>query len=282
MLDDELAALETPTTQPAAPDEQVQADKQRHELAKQVLAQAMTTFTATQTALQADKIDEAKPLIDRGVEEVETLRRLFFSIVEHLKETAQRQAQLMDDTRDAATLDTTPAEPLAGRQKELLAMSRKIAESLEAQSQQGPPPAGNGHPGQDPGASQEAAGQLLQAAKTVDQAADAMDDAAGKIEADPPELKNASDPQKTALQKLIEAIALLEPPQQQQQQQQKQQQKQAQQGQDQSQEDKQKQQQQQQQMDLRHLLQSVRDRAAQRQEDRRHEPAGYQPVEKDW
>lgn len=292
MLDDRLAELNAAATrpagagasatQPAGPDQNAEAEKQQYELAKSVLARVMKTFAETDSALHARKADAAKPLIDRGVEQLETLRRLFFSIVEHLKETAQRQTQLADDTRDAATLNDAPAEPLASRQKELSTISRQLADSLRTQSrQQGPTPgAGLGAP-QGAAGGQDAAQRLLQAAKSVDQAAGAMDDAAGQLDAHPPDLKKAADPQQTAINKLIEAIALLEPPQPQQQQQQQSQQEQSQGEQQKKEEDKQKQQQQQQ-MDLRHLLQSVRDRAAQREHDRQRRPAGYQPVEKDW
>jgi hypothetical protein len=284
MLDEELADLDSPTTQPATPDEEAQAVRRQHEVAKQVLTQVMDTFTATRTALAEQESDEAAPLIDRGVEQVETLRRLYFSIVEHLKETAQRHSQLMDDTRDTAALENTPAEPLAERQKELSTFSQQLTESLKAQSRQQGMPGTSGQPG-PPGAghgAEDVAGQLLKAANAVGEAVEAMDDAAGKLGADPPQLKEAAEPQQTALSKLIEAITLLEPPQQQQQQNQDQQQDRSQGQQEEDQEKERQEQQQQQQMDLRHLLQSVRDREAQRQRDRLREPAGYQPVEKDW
>src|SRR5690606_36613491 len=142
------------------------------------------------------------------------LRRLFFSIVEHLKETAQRQTELNDDTRDAATLENAPIQPLADRQQELTTISREIARSLTEQSRQHGLPAGTGQ-GQnaaDAGTAQDAAAQRAQAGKVVDEAANAMDEATAKLSADPPDPKTAAEPQQTALAKLMEAILLLEPP----------------------------------------------------------------------
>jgi hypothetical protein len=282
MLDDELAVAQAPATQPAASDEDAKARKQQYELAKMVLAQVMQTFNETSTALQGKKAQEVKPKVTQGAEQLESLRRLFFSIVEHLKETAQRQAQLNDDTRDVATLADSPTEPLATRQQELMSISRQIADSLTAQSQQ-PPPAGT-PPRPSPTASAPAdpAEQLAQAAKAVEEAAGAMENAGGKLAADPADLKGAAEPQQTALTRLIEAIALLEPPQQEQEQQQQQPGEQNQPEQEDQPEKGEDQKQQQQQMDVRHLLQSVRDRAAQRERERRQKAAGYQAVEKDW
>ena len=97
------------------------------------------------------------------------------------------------------------------------------------------------------------------------------------------ELKPAREDQDTALEKLVEALALLVPPQQQPQDQQSQQQQQSQ---DQNQKDNQEEEQQQTQqagVDPERLLQALRDREAKRRRDRsRQKRVDYEPVEKDW
>ena len=108
-----------------------------------------------------------------------------------------------------------------------------------------------------------------------------MDQAVQKMKDKPKELKLVEEDQATAVQKLVEAIQLLSPPPEEQKQQQQQKQQQAQQ-----QNQGQAMQQKDQQVgrtDMRHLLQSVRDREAQRRRDKRQRgTAGYAPVEQDW
>jgi len=131
-------------------------------------------------------------------------------------------------------------------------------------------------------ASQDVAHRLAQASQHVAGARAAMDQAVQKMNDKPKELKTVEEDQATAVQKLVEAIQLLSPPPQEQKQQQQEQQQQAQQ-QNQGGAKQQKQEQQAQQTDMRHLLQSVRDREAQRRRDKRPRgSAGYAPVEKDW
>jgi len=106
-----------------------------------------------------------------------------------------------------------------------------------------------------------------------------MDQAVQKMKDKPKELKLVEEDQATAVQKLVEAIQLLSPPTEEQKQQEQQQQAQ-QQNQGQA---KQQKEQQAGRTDMRHLLQSVRDREAQRRRDKRQRgTAGYAPVEKDW
>ncbi|MFQ5418575.1 MAG: hypothetical protein ACE5FL_16225, partial [Myxococcota bacterium] len=77
---------------------------------------------------------------EHAVERLEDLRRLFFSLIEHLRETAQLEAELADETGDAAAL--APAlekiAPLAARQETLRERCGKIAEALEEQAERAP------------------------------------------------------------------------------------------------------------------------------------------------
>ena len=105
-----------------------------------------------------------------------------------------------------------------------------------------------------------------------------MDEAIRKMTDDPKELKTVDEDQGAAVQKLVEAIQLLSPPPEKKKKQQQQEQQQ-----DQEAARQQQEQQQAQQMDMDHLLQSVRDREAQRLRDKRQKgTSGYAPVEKDW
>ena len=109
-----------------------------------------------------------------------------------------------------------------------------------------------------------------------------MDEAIRKMTDDPKELKSVEEDQGAAVQKLAEAIQLLSPPPEKQKQEQQEQQQQAQQ-QNQEAAKQQQDQQQAQQMDMDNLLQSVRDREAQRRRDKRQKgTSGYSTVEKDW
>ena len=320
-LDGEQAGADEKAEQGADdPDRAVR--RQQFELARQVLSQVMDVFGETQEEIdrrgrseerrarsEECDTDRLRAAVDLGVERSEALRRLFFSVIEHLKETARRQVNLSDETRDAAALTddgqlSQAAGPLALRQQELSSISRQIAESLKRQSEQNPgavvqgeiPGAAATVPGvsrgaQDPGAaqaSQDAAHRLLQASGRVGEAAEAMDQALEKMRSEPVELEPAREHQTVAVQKLLEALELLEPPRQPRRNQEQDQQGESPQGEDQQQEggeqDKQQQPQPQPgQMDMSHLLQAVRDREAQRQRDKQQrQPAGYSPVEKDW
>ncbi len=239
--------------------------------------------TAEETGQSA--FDAAREHVSRAVEHLQALRRLFFSIVEHLRETAQRQAQLNDETEHVAALKkgeelAASVGPLALRQQQLRAITQQIAEALNEQAKQSPDGAA-GQPGADPKQLeqyQKITQQLAQAAKLVADGGTAMQKAGESLSADKPDLGTARKSQDEALQKLVEALALLNPPQPNQQNQQDQgQQGEGQQGQE-------KQQPQGTQgVDPSRALQAVRDREAQRRRDRENrQRLTQEPVEKDW
>ncbi|MBM4089026.1 MAG: VWA domain-containing protein [Planctomycetes bacterium] len=243
----------------------------------------------------------AEQSVELAIEQLEELRRLFFSLVEHLRDTAQRQADLNDDTTEVSGRpeeERTPDKtgPLAGRQTQLQSIAAQIAEALKAQGdeaaaaadQQAKPPAGQGQ--SDPQDAARAAEALARAAGLVRDAESAMETAAEKLSAVPAADDDAQrkfepilEKQQEALAKLIEALALIDQQNQQDQDQQDQQQ------QDQNQQDQQQdqggdeQQRQNQQMDARQLLQLIRDREAERRNDKRQRnAASSSAAEKDW
>ncbi len=224
---------------------------------------------------------------ERAVEHLQSLRRLFFSVVEHLRETAERQAQLNDDTEQAATLGADQEEvqkklgPLVPRQMELEAISGQIAEALQQQAQQNPA-ADAGQPAPDFDQQRQMAEvtqKLSEAASLVAEGKTEMQQALEGLNDEPPQVETARERQDVALQKLAEALALLVPPQQQQNQQQPQS-SESEQEQQQSQDDSQKPQAG---ADPSRLLQAVRDREAQRRRDKQKQQTMAQDaVEKDW
>jgi len=270
--------------------------RQQIQLAKNLLARAMGSFTGIERSLNGWKgkapnktdVKKVESGVDESLKHLEALRRLFFSILEHLKETALNQARLADDTRDVATLtEETEIQkgvgPLLPRQRELAAVAKEIAGSLKKQSEQSPNKItarqAKGKP--EDRASQDAAHRLAGAAEHVSRAGQAMDGAIHKMAGNPKGLKAVQEDQAAAIQNLAEAIQLLSPPPgdpkkesgEQNQQAEPQAAKAA----------KARKEEQAESTDMRQLLQSVRDREAERRrEKRQRSTAGYAPVEKDW
>lgn len=273
------------------------ARRQQHELAKQLLSLARASFDEIERMIgrlnnadSDDDSDELRVAVYTSVERIEALRALFFSIIEHLRDTARRQVELTDQTRDLAT--GTDDQQLSDRAGLLLAdqqvlstISAQITESLKKQSEQPVhAPDSSTSETQDQRsvqAAQDAAHRMFVASERVGEAREAMDQAIEHLGNEPITLENAQEPQQTAVEKLGEALALLAPPpppqeEQQQSQDEQQQQHDSAEGQDQQQEATP-------QMDMTNLLQAVRDREAQRQRERRsRQVSTYEPVEKDW
>ncbi len=287
----QLAAAEAAGSggQEGADPEQIALARQRMELAIELLDRARKDMAAVEIGLADERfgVDPA-PLLaaressGRAVESLEALRRLFFSIVEHVRELRDRQVELADETRDAAALAAgSPAEapapgPLGGRQGELAEQAARIALELEEQShREGGVVGGEADPA-------ESSRRLRLAGEHVLAAEGEMTQAKERIESGAPALVEASASQALAVQELDEALALLIPPEQRQQSQQQQQQQQG---------DSQPQPQQQPSeedagegaMDPAQLLQAVRDREAERRRARAgRQTAPYETVEKDW
>lgn len=248
----------------------------------------------------AEALEAARPHVGRALERLQELRRLYFSIVEHLQETAQRQAQLNDETEQVAAAPDTAAaheksEPLNQRQQELTTTAGQIAAALREQSEQPattaqpaptPPQPADSQPAQADAAAM--AEQLRKAAELVAAGEAEMRLAGESMSAEQPAWKRARQHQDTALEKLVEALSLLVPPQQQQDRDQQQQQ-QSSSSQDSSEQEKsaepqsKDQDEQLQGTDPARLLQAVRDREARRRRDKsQRAQADHEPVEKDW
>ena len=305
---------QTPDAETGKPSQE--AELQRFELAAKLADQARAEMSVVSQNLagedDSNSVANAQQATASAKEKLIELRRLFFSVIEHLRETARRQAALNDDTEQQAGIQAeasnepinAPAvEKLAATQKELQQVSTQISQALLEQAQQQAQAAAGGNPAGENATSHSQgpdADTVEQASGLVAQAADRMNHAADQLSAPSPELAEARTPQNESLEFLIEALRLLQPPDQNQSEPNQSQQNQPQpnSGQDESdqeesnQEDQQgasedqqreEQNQSQPQMDPSRLLQAVRDREASRQRDRKHRNrATSLPVEKDW
>lgn len=312
-------ATTSPQTSAPAPDPDVpaaleaerrrleQADTLRVEIEK-AMRQALEDLAAAEDLPAtdpglADAMDQAQQSVGHTLSRVEVLRRLFFSVVDHLREILRRQIDLGDRTEETSVLAATePAEeiarrlgPMAPEQTALAEAAGSIAEALEQQAEQPvppPPEVQEASPQEDP---QEQAAQareqqtrLRQTADQVTSARDYMDQAAEAIAAEPPPFEAIRDHQGQAVEALTAALAALQPPpgQEEQQQQPDQQNQEGQKGEGggpQAGQDQPDIESQPAPGDAGQLLQGVRDREAQRREARaRQRQRGYEPVEKDW
>jgi len=305
MLDDALAAVGKPPPPgagqgaPQVDPKQQQADKQRLTLAKTILGRITDDWQQVDRLLaEAPTAAGKRPEALRGhtkrtVEQLEALRRLFFTLVEHLRDTLRRQVDLNDRTQQVAddpNADQRPpkAAPLADDQQGLARIADQIGQALAKQSQQDLKPP-SGQPGPDPKVAEQmarAAERLAAAARKVRQGHGHMTSATEKLtaaqaQAKDADLKPAREDQDQAAERLAEALALLSPRNNRQQQQEKD--KQDRQGQNDTQDKKKDQIDKQRRMSTAGMLQAIRDREQQRQRDRSKRRQGrHEPVEKDW
>ncbi len=306
------AAPQPGQPQPTSP-EQIEAELERLELADGVaaLSEGAMQSAAEQLARLSEEdaaLEDARDHVGTALRGLENLRRLFFTMVEHLRDAARRQVELGDAVEEGFGLAAgDPAAlgaelgPLTARQDELAALTDQLAQALHEQSLQDPASftqGGSGDPAADQAAAQAATDRLIKASEHVLEAADRMKDAGESMVTESPERDAIRPAQDDAVRALAQAIALLEPPQQDQQQsgdqgQQGPQQQQQQDGQGEQESQPQgaaqqaeQEEQEEQKADGRdpsQMLQSVRDKEAERhrrREGRRQQR--YQTVEKDW
>ncbi len=278
-----------PTGAPGGAEVQ-EAEKERLQAARQLTAIARSAMAHASEWFEKPPLDRTASIesAERAVRHLADLRRLFFTLVEHMKDTANRQYELSDETKEVAgLLAATPGDvsaqqklgPLPNRQQELAAITAEIAKALDEQASA---PA-HGVPPDQAQQMQEQQARLARAAELVHAAEGEMTGAHASLgpAEDPsgapadPDLDLAHTKQMTAVEQLAEAIALLEPPQQDEQNQDQQQQDDEQQ--------EQKPEEQQQNADNQEVLQAIRDREAEHRKDKAERAGvGVQQVEKDW
>ncbi len=277
---------------PAAPDpQQLEEQKQLFARAEALRLEADAALVALAAVAAGGKgppaLDSAKLAEAKLVE----LQKLFFSVIEHLKELIREQGETRDDTTSAqAEDDTGRAARLPGlieRQSTHGQVAEAIAQALASQAdaaaqqggQGGAPQGGAPQGGPTPQALGQAAQEVRSALGSMQDATTTLTQARDQAQQMSYDIGPAIDSQKTAVEHLENALRLLQPPQQDKQDKQDQQNQQQQQ-----QPDKQDQQQQQQQS-ADQQLQQVREREAQRereQRERERQAGGADPVDKDW
>lgn len=302
MVDDEKASLpDAASIDPAAEDERQRAEqaKLQFELADKILQATEASMRGVidgldpQSAgdLASDNWQAAVVSGQQAVKGLENLRRLFFSIIELLRETVERQTELGDATEAVAARPEAWLErglgPLVPRQAELAEITGVIANTLEEQSRQQPGDliGGNPNPNADEQALADQAANLRRAAELVLEGQIEMEGAGVGLEAKPTDFAAARGSQDLAVERLLEALERLSPPPEDQNQGQDQQQQQDQQEQDQQQQEQQsgEQEREQQEADPSQMLQEVRDREAQRRREKSaHNQRGFDTVERDW
>lgn len=219
------------------------------------------------------------PPARQTLEHLDELRRLFFTIVEHLKQLLRDQADTHDHTATAHQLldDERPEllGPASSAQDQHAALADSLAQALEQQADQ----AGQASEPEAADAAQrlaDAAVEVRAGSGRMFDAAAALTEALAAIEQASYDLGPALEDQKQAMAHLEAAIRILEPPQEQPQDQQQQEQQQQEQQQEQEQEQMSRD-------EAQRRLQAIRDREAERdRERRRRQQAAPEPVEKDW
>ena len=302
-----LGPLLEKEVQGAAATDDEQADEQARQAAEERHRQAETLRERALDALDtlADRIVDgpnssaARTAADEGLAALAELRRLFFTLVEHVQALRRDQADThdatatlqFDSTADAGDDLGTRIEANASRQTQHGQFGDAIAETLARQAdaantQAASAPDADGEQAAEANAEQaaerlaEAAEELRKAGGRMHSAAAILGDAATRAQNMSPELEPALDDQLKALDHLDNALLALSPPDGEQEnqnsegegQEAQQQAAQARQG---SEEERMSQRQ------ALKRLQAIRDREAQRQR-RRGEAASREPVEKDW
>ena len=312
LISDELVeTLPSPAPTPSGADEAPPAGgnparQQQLELAYELRLTAQKAMDQAESSLKdieaaGPSLASSHPIVataaqqqDAAIAAIEAIRRVFFDLLEHLRDTAERQRDLNDKTEAVTALAGTasPEETLAGLgplqppQASLAEMAGQIATGL-SDGANAPTPEGT-----DAQAAAQQKQAMSDAAALVAEAKTAMESASQTMTAAPPVATQIRTPQDNALAKLDEAIARLSPPPPPGEGEQPQDQQEPQPNEESSEEEpnpspssgqEQPQEQPLNERQMAELLQAVRDREAERRADQANrERLDYQPVEKDW
>ena len=270
--------------------DQAEAMKQRLQLAETYRADADKALHELEAAIKAGK-DPTAPA-KTAQDKLDELRKLFFSVIEHLQELIREQGVTRDQTSAANGLDDVSRAPklpgLAQREGEHEQMAKAITDALakqaddmqkQKQPQAQPQPQG----GPDPKALSAAADEVRLADGDMTDANVAIGKAKDSTNATV-SLNPAVKSEANAIEHLQNALKLLQPPPPKKQQDQQDQKDQKDQKQDQQQQDQQKKQDQQQQQQPQQggAGQRARDEDAKRQRERQQKQNKTEPVEQDW
>jgi hypothetical protein len=288
-LEEAASAPPTPGPDGSMPDaETLEIQQQRFDLAGQLLTLALARMDDVKINLDesgSPKWSEGHESSRSAVDHLEALRRLFFSIVEELRDVAQQQLDLADATRDAAALSAAAPDdaearigPLTPRQEALAGRAGGIADALVEQSNQA------GGVVDAEADSAETSRRLREAGEHVLLAQVEMEGAMEKLSGDPPNLESTQERQAAAIEELERALALLVPPEDREGEPDPSEQEDSERDQSGGAEEKERESEAQSEpIDPAQLLQAVRDREAQRRRDREQRGTErYETVERDW
>lgn len=189
---------------PPGPDDRKARERERYRLAE---AERERAALALDRLIAALGTEQATAEAHEALERIEALRRLFFSIADHIEELLRREIETRDKTATAAA-ERAPEErrrlagPLAAEEARQRAQAEVVATAL-AQGATAPE-AGAAGP--------EEARKLEQAGAEVKAASEAMAAAAAALAAPAPDFDPALERQKHAIERLSTALALLRPP----------------------------------------------------------------------
>ena len=191
--------------------EMLRQEMQRMDAARDILGRVQAGMKEAQEQFgHAAAWETAGVSAQEAVRELENLRRLFFTIVEHIREVLRQEIELIDRTRDAgaraasasdAAVSSAPA--LAAAQAKLAERTLSIANALVEQSDLAPP---------DEPEAEKVSQTLREAAEHVVVAEMEMGRVSAPLVSSPPEFSAALPFQKAAAVELAEAVALLVPP----------------------------------------------------------------------
>jgi hypothetical protein len=283
--------------------QQLEALRAQYAKAEELRGQAMGQVEALRAALAARGKDPVAPA-KAAQARIEELRKLFFSVIEHLQQLHRDQGETRDQTASAQAQDDAGRAPLlpglVGRQGGHHELGQAIADALAEQADAAAQaPEGAAQPGAPSAqALADAAGEVRQAVDSMQDSNTGLTQARDQAQQASYDLQPVLDSQAKAIEHLENALRLLSPPpppdpkndQKQDQQKQDQEQGQDQQKQDQQQagsekDDKQDQQQQggQDAQEAARRMQQVRDAEAQRRRDQQERQRTQpDPVDKDW
>jgi hypothetical protein len=204
LFEEEVAALgEAKAPDPKAPSAPDERDRYR-EAEKERRAAADATGRLALSLKLKDAEEPLLPIAREARDHIEAMRRLFFTIVEHLEELARRQAETRDATATAAGESEAAkrkeaAAPPRTQEERHAATAKAIARALGDEAKQAT-------------ATADVGAKLAQAADEVGEAARGMDSATNELALAAPDLEAALGHEKDALERLAAAIALLKPP----------------------------------------------------------------------
>ena len=115
-------------------------ERERYEQAYQLWTTAQSAMHEVSDHLSRPLLDPTAKVLDdaiqASVDGIEALRRLFFTLIDHLKDTARQQAELNSDT-EADTAEAEGVEqhqmrrgPLASKQLSLADFTTQLSEGL--------------------------------------------------------------------------------------------------------------------------------------------------------